>query len=135
MTVNQFLFQYKGWGDVGLHGSNQIQTPNIDLLASNGIILNNYYVSPLCSPSRSALMTGYHPIHTGFQHSVIHNAQPWGLPLKFKILPQYLRPLGYETHIVGKWHLGFFKKDYLPTNRGFDSHFGFWSGHTDYYDR
>ena len=53
-----------GWSDVGFHGS-KIQTPNIDKLASDGVILNNYYVLPLCSPTRSALMTGMYPIHTG----------------------------------------------------------------------
>ena len=53
-----------GWSDVGFHGS-KIQTPNIDKLASNGVILDNYYVLPLCSPTRSALMTGMYPIHTG----------------------------------------------------------------------
>ena len=53
-----------GWSDVGFHGS-KIQTPNIDMLASEGVVLDNYYVLPLCTPTRSALMTGRYPIHTG----------------------------------------------------------------------
>ena len=80
-------------------------------------------------------MTGYHPIHLGLQHNVIYNDQPWGLPLHYKTLPQYLQRFGYESHIVGKWHLGFFDRQYLPTRRGFTSHFGYWTGHIDYYDR
>ena len=104
-------------------------------LASNGIILNNYYVSPICSPSRGALLTGRHPIHTGLQHNVFLGSKAEGLPLKHKILPQYLKEMGYETHAVGKWHQGFFRKEYIPTQRGFDSHFGYWTGAEDYFDR
>ena len=55
----------QGWDDVGFHGSDQIPTPHIDELASSGVILNNYYVQQICSPSRSAIMTGRYPIHTG----------------------------------------------------------------------
>lgn len=123
-----------GWNDVSFHGSKQIPTPNIDNLAYDGIILNNYYVSPICTPTRGALMTGRHPIHTGLQHGVILGAEPYGLPLNETIMPQYLKTLGYRTHMVGKWHLGFFQKAYEPVARGFETHYGYYQGCGDYYD-
>ncbi|KAH3868736.1 arylsulfatase B-like isoform X2 [Dreissena polymorpha] len=121
-----------GWNDVGFHGS-EIKTPNIDKLAYEGVILNNYYVSPICTPTRGCLMTGRYPIHLGLQHYVISAPEPWGLPLNHTTMAGHLKHLGYATHIVGKWHLGFFKTEYLPTRRGFDSHVGYWSGKEDYY--
>ncbi|XP_025082392.1 arylsulfatase B-like isoform X1 [Pomacea canaliculata] len=123
-----------GYNDVSFHGSDQIPTPNIDRLAYTGVLLNNYYVSPICTPTRSALMTGRHPIHTGMQTGVIFGDQPYGLPLTEKLMPQFLNQLGYSSHIVGKWHLGMFAKEYTPLYRGFASHFGYYQGREDYYD-
>jgi len=122
-----------GWNDVSFHGSKQIPTPNIDKLASEGIILNNYYTLPTCTPSRSALMTGRYPIHTGMQSGVIEAASTWGLPLNETLLPQHLKKQGYKTHAIGKWHLGFYAKEYLPTYRGFDSFYGYYLGKSDYW--
>ncbi|XP_077533190.1 arylsulfatase B-like isoform X2 [Haemaphysalis longicornis] len=123
-----------GWDDVSFHGSKQIPTPNLDALAADGVILNNYYTQQQCTPSRSALMTGLYPIRTGTQHSVITPAEPWGLPLEHKLLSQYLKDLGYETHIVGKWHLGSVTKEHTPTYRGFDTFYGFYGAEEDYYN-
>ena len=95
----------QGFDDVSFHGSNQIPTPNIDELANKGVILNNYYVQHICTPTRSALMTGRYPIHTGMQHGVIMASQPYGLGLDEVLLPQYLKGLGYMTHGVGKVHI------------------------------
>ncbi|XP_041472301.1 arylsulfatase I-like isoform X1 [Lytechinus variegatus] len=122
-----------GWNDVSFHGSSQILTPHLDALALEGVLLTNYYVSPICTPTRSAIMSGKHPIHTGLQYSVIIADQPYGLSTNETIMPQYLRPLGYRTHMVGKWHLGFFSKDYTPIERGFESTYGYYLGQQDYF--
>ncbi|XP_060531071.1 arylsulfatase J-like isoform X2 [Cylas formicarius] len=68
------------------------------------------------------------------QHLVILEPEPWGLPLNETLLPQRLKKNGYSTYAIGKWHLGFFKKEYTPTYRGFDSHYGYWQGYQDYYE-
>lgn len=129
-----FVADDLGWYDVSYHGSQQILTPNIDSLASQSVVLDNYYTSPLCTPSRAALLTGVHPVNASLQHGVILSAEARGLPLNLKILPQYLSSKGYKSHLIGKWHLGFCRSEFTPTRRGFDSHFGFWTGKIGYYD-
>ncbi|XP_078667488.1 arylsulfatase B-like isoform X1 [Branchiostoma floridae x Branchiostoma belcheri] len=121
-----------GWNDIGYHSS-LIRTPNLDRLAQDGVKLENYYIQPICSPSRAQLMTGRYQIRYGMQHSVLMSDRPHGLPLDEVTLPQVLKESGYSTHIVGKWHLGHFKKEYLPTRRGFDTFFGFLGGGEDYF--
>ncbi|BFZ15529.1 hypothetical protein BsWGS_18568 [Bradybaena similaris] len=121
-----------GFRDIGYHGA-EFATPNLDKLAAEGVKLENYYVQPICSPTRSQLMTGRYQIHTGLQHNIIWPSQPFGLPLQFPTIADLLRSGGYSTHAIGKWHLGLYKKEYTPLYRGFDSFYGYWEGGEDYY--
>ncbi|XP_064601366.1 arylsulfatase B-like [Liolophura sinensis] len=121
-----------GWNDVSWHNP-QIISPNLDRLARNGVILNSSYVQPNCSPSRSCFMSGKYPYHTGFQNGIIPHLSPRGMPLSVTTLPQKLKEVGYSTHMVGKWHLGFCNWKYVPTFRGFDSFLGYYGGAEDYY--
>ncbi|OQV11793.1 Arylsulfatase J [Hypsibius exemplaris] len=117
-----------GHADVGYsEGSHQTPTPNIDKLAWTGVILNRHYVNPLCTPTRSALLTGKYSFHTGIQNAIIPG-EPWGVPLNLKLLPQHLKDLNYSTFMLGKWHVGCHTRQYLPGARGFDYWFGFPEG-------
>ena len=121
-----------GFKDVGYHGGT-IKTPNIDKLASEGTRLEQFYVQPVCSPTRSSLMTGRYPMRYGLQVGVV---RPWaqhGLPLEERTLAQALKEAGYATAICGKWHLGHLNSKYLPTSRGFDHQYGHYNGALDYF--
>ena len=120
-----------GWGDVGWHDS-QIKTPHLDALANRGAKLEAHYVQPVCTPTRAALMTGRYPIRHGLQTGVVRPWAQYGLPLEEQTLAEGLKSAGYATAIVGKWHLGHFKPEYLPTRRGFDHQYGHYNGAIDY---
>lgn len=121
-----------GWNDVGFHGS-EIQTPNVDRLAAAGARLDQYYVQPVCTPTRAAFLTGRYPMRYGLQVGVILAWHDIGLPTKERTLAQTLQAAGYETAIVGKWHLGHHDADQLPTRRGFDHQYGHYLGMIDYF--
>jgi len=121
-----------GFKDPGCNGG-YIKTPNIDKLAARGTKLNQFYVQPVCSPTRSSLMTGRYPMRCGLQVGVV---RPWaqhGLPLNERTLAQALKQAGYVTAIHGKWHLGHLDSRYLPTARGFDHQYGHYNGALDYF--
>ncbi len=121
-----------GWKDVGFHGSD-IQTPNIDKLAGEGARLEQYYAQPMCTPTRAALMTGRYPFRYGLQTAVILSGHTYGLPTDERLLPQALKQAGYETAIIGKWHLGHADRRYWPKQRGFDFQYGPLIGEIDYF--
>ncbi|XP_075971687.1 arylsulfatase J-like isoform X2 [Anticarsia gemmatalis] len=123
-----------GWNDVSFHGSDQILTPNIDLLALSGVGFGRYYSHPICTPSRSAFLTGKYAYHLGMQGYPLSLSEDRALPVDEKLLPEYLKEAGYATHLVGKWHVGSSRNEHLPTSRGFDSHFGHRGGYMDYYE-
>ncbi len=123
----------QGSYDVGWRGS-EIKTPNLDKLAKAGARLENFYVQPLCSPTRAALMTGRYPMRYGLQVKVIRPASTYGLPLEERMLPQALREVGYTTALCGKWHLGSITEEYWPNQRGFDHAYGHLFGMTDYFE-
>ena len=121
-----------GYADVGYHGS-EIRTPSIDELAAGGARLEQFYAQPMCTPTRAALMTGRYPLRYGLQSFVILPEQTYGIPLDEKLLPQLLKTAGYETAIIGKWHLGHASEALLPNARGFDYQYGPLIGEIDYY--
>jgi arylsulfatase B len=121
-----------GYNDVSWHNDAVIM-PHLAQLAREGVILEQHYTQAVCSPTRGALLTGRYPIHNGLYNGVISPLMPYGLDTSFTTLPEELRRANYTTHIVGKWHLGFCNKKFWPTNRGFDHHYGFMCGGSNYF--
>jgi len=112
-----------GWADVGYHGGN-IDTPSLDRLAEQGVQLNRFYTTPICSPTRAALMTGRDPMRLGVAYGVI---MPWdniGVNPAEHFMPESFGAAGYQTAMVGKWHLGHAQMTYHPNERGFEHFYG-----------
>ena len=110
-----------GFNDVGLNPNCELETPEIDKLARSGVILDQYYVLPVCTPTRSALLSSRFPVKTGLQVSTISPAKPYGLHLNYSLLSDELQQRGYKTHALGKWHLGYVQYIHcLPAVRGCD---------------
>lgn len=109
----------QGYGDLGCHGNPILKTPHLDRLHAESVRFTNFHVSPTCSPTRAALLTGRHEFKNGVTHT-IHERER--LTLKATTLAQVLKGAGYATGIFGKWHLGD-EAEYRPDRRGFDETF------------
>jgi arylsulfatase A-like enzyme len=124
-----------GYNDIQCFGSPLVKTPNIDSIAKNGIKFTDFYVAPSCTPSRAAMLTGSYPARVGFGDNlahvngryspsqVVHPNSPFGLNPDEDTLPEVLKTAGYQTGMVGKWHLGDAEK-FNPVHHGFDFFFG-----------
>ena len=123
-----------GNADLGYRGG-QIQSPNIDKLAQEGVRLESFYGQQVCTPARAALMTGRYPMRYGLQTLVIFPSHTYGLPTDERTLPQALKEAGYKTLMTGKWHLGHADKKFWPQNRGFDYFYGNVMGEVEYFTR
>ncbi len=122
-----------GWKDVGFNGCADIKTPNIDALANGGAKFTQFYVQPMCTPTRAAIMTGRYPFRYGLQTAVIPSVSAYGLAEDEYLLSQALKDAGYTTAIIGKWHLGHADKKFWPRQRGFDYQYGALIGELDYF--
>ncbi len=115
-----------GWGDLGCFGHPTIATPNLDRMAAEGTRMTQFYVAAsVCTPSRAGLMTGRYPARTGMcgNRRVLFPDSIGGLQQSELTIAETLKPVGYHTGMVGKWHLGHLP-EYLPTRHGFDSYYG-----------
>ncbi|XP_019860726.1 PREDICTED: N-acetylgalactosamine-6-sulfatase-like isoform X2 [Amphimedon queenslandica] len=125
------LMDDMGWGDLGVYGHPVKETPNLDKMALEGMLLPDFYsANPLCSPSRAAMLTGRLPIRNGFYTTNAHARNAYtpqdivgGIPDSEILYPELLQKNGYATMIIGKWHLGQ-QTHYHPLKHGFDEFFG-----------
>ncbi|MHC4435951.1 MAG: sulfatase-like hydrolase/transferase [Planctomycetota bacterium] len=136
-NILMILVDDLGYGDLSSYGATDVKTPHIDKLVAAGMRFNNFYANcPVCSPTRASLLSGRYPDMVGVPGVIrTHITNNWGfLAPHAELLPRQLKPAGYHTAIVGKWHLGLDSPN-TPNERGFD-HFGGFLGDMmdDYYN-
>ncbi len=128
-----FLTDDQGYGDLSCMGAAELKTPNLDAIAASGVRFTDWYSnSPVCSPSRAALLTGRYPGNAGVRSILAGHRTAPGLPPETPTIAAALQALGYRTALVGKWHLGL-ADGCRPQQHGFDESFGFMAGCIDYY--
>jgi len=112
-----------GYGDLSSFGSTKISTPHIDALGAQGLTFTNFYAAAsVCTPSRAGLLTGRQASRMGMKHVFMHDS-PDGMPTAEITIAEQLKPVGYRSGLVGKWHLGHLDR-YMPWNQGFDEFYG-----------
>ena len=125
-----FLSDDMGWGQPGFNGGEEVETPSIDRIAEEGIRLTQFYVAPVCTATRGALLTGRYSWKNGT--AVRFNGRTgMGMRVDERTLAEALRDAGYATWLVGKWHLGQWQHKHLPLQRGFDHHYGLYGAEID----
>ena len=123
----------QGYGDLSCMGAKDLRTPHLDALAQRGALLTSFYSnSPVCSPSRAALLSGRYPGNAGVRSIIEGHRMATGLPSSVPTAGSLFRDAGYRTFFTGKWHLGL-APDCRPEAHGFDRWFGFLAGCIDYF--
>ncbi len=129
-NVVLILTDDQGYGDLGITGNTVLKTPNIDRLAGEGVMFRNFYMAPICAPSRASLLTGRYHQRTGVPYA---DGPTDVLRLREVTIAKALKNAGYKTALIGKWHLGRFAVN-GPLAHGFDLFFGFRDGMIAFYN-
>ncbi|MCY4583978.1 MAG: sulfatase-like hydrolase/transferase, partial [Chloroflexi bacterium] len=119
-----------GWGQPGFNGGMEVATPSMDRIANEGVTLAQFCVQPVCSPTRASLLTGRYAWKNGMELRPSGQSSH-GMLLDERTIADAVRDADYATWMVGKWHLGHWRREHLPLQRGFDHHYGLYSPQID----